>query len=88
MMTRVGPGTPAGELLRRYWYPVCVAKELDDKNPTKFVRLLGENLVLFRDKTGRWASSKSDVPTGGLPWCMEEWKREALPAPIMAGFTM
>ncbi len=53
MMTRVGPGTPAGELLRRYWYPVCVAKELDDKNPTKFVRLLGENLVLFRDKTGR-----------------------------------
>jgi len=53
MMTRVGPGTPAGELLRRYWYPVCVAKELDDKNPTKFVRLLGEDLVLFRDKTGR-----------------------------------
>ncbi len=53
MLTRVGPGTPAGELLRRYWYPVSVAKELDHQNPTKFVRLLGENLVLFCDKTGR-----------------------------------
>ncbi len=52
-LTRVGPGTPAGELLRRYWYPVSVAKELDDEHPTKYIRLLGEDLVLFRDKSGR-----------------------------------
>ena len=52
-LTRVGPGTPMGELLRRYWHPVAVAKELSDDNPTKFVRILGENLVLFRDKKGR-----------------------------------
>lgn len=51
--TRVGPGTPAGELLRRYWQPVGVAAELTDDNPTKFVRLLGEDLVLCRDKSGR-----------------------------------
>ncbi|MEE8517790.1 MAG: Rieske 2Fe-2S domain-containing protein [Dehalococcoidia bacterium] len=52
-LTRVGPGTPAGELLRRYWHPVAVAAELSDERPTKFVRIMGEDLVLFLDKTGR-----------------------------------
>ncbi len=53
LLTRVGPGTPCGELLRRYWYPIAVAQELSAEQPTKFVRLLGEDLVLFRDKQGR-----------------------------------
>jgi 5,5'-dehydrodivanillate O-demethylase oxygenase subunit len=52
-LTRVGPGTPAGELLRRYWHPIAVAKELTPEQPTKFVRVLGEDLVLFLDKSGR-----------------------------------
>jgi len=52
-LTRVGPGTPAGELLRRYWFPVGVASELTEENPTQLVRILGETLVLFRDKKGR-----------------------------------
>lgn len=53
MLTRVGPGTPGGELLRRYWFPVAVASELKEEHPTKFVRILGEDLVLFKDKGGR-----------------------------------
>lgn len=53
MLTRVGAGTPAGELLRRYWLPVAVAGELTAENPTQAVRILGETLVLFRDKSGR-----------------------------------
>lgn len=53
MLTRVGPGTPAGELLRRYWLPVGVAQELTPEKPTQVVRILGEVLVLFRDKKGR-----------------------------------
>jgi 5,5'-dehydrodivanillate O-demethylase len=53
MLTRVGPGTPAGELLRRYWLPVGVAQELSPEKPTQLVRILGEVLVLFRDKSGR-----------------------------------
>ncbi|MBM2812491.1 MAG: ring-hydroxylating oxygenase subunit alpha, partial [Chloroflexi bacterium] len=52
-LTRVGPGTPAGELLRRYWMPCAVLAEITPEQPTKFVRLLGEDLVLFRDKSGR-----------------------------------
>ena len=53
ILTHVGPGTPGGELLRRYWMPILVAKELTPETPTKFVRVLGEDLVLFLDKTGR-----------------------------------
>ena len=50
-MTRVGPGTPMGDLLRRYWWPVGVSKDLQGK-PT-LIRILGEDLVLFRDGMGR-----------------------------------
>ena len=53
LLTQVGPGTPAGELLRRYWHPICAAKELTEEQPTKFLRVMGEDLVLFRDKSGR-----------------------------------
>ena len=53
LLTRVGPGTPAGEMLRRYWHPISVARELSGEHPTKFVRILGEDLVIFRDKSGR-----------------------------------
>jgi 5,5'-dehydrodivanillate O-demethylase len=53
MLTRVGPGTPAGELLRRYWLPVGVASELTAENPTQLVPILGEVLVIFRDTSGR-----------------------------------
>lgn len=52
LMTRIGPGTPMGQLLRRYWYPVAATSELVDR-PTKAVRILGEDLVLYRDKKGR-----------------------------------
>src|SRR5436190_6163651 len=53
LLTRVGPGTPCGELFRRYWLPVGFPPDLTDENPTKHVRILGEDLVLFRDKSGR-----------------------------------
>jgi 5,5'-dehydrodivanillate O-demethylase len=51
-LTRVSPGTPAGELFRRYWLPFAIAKDLTDEHPTQFVRLLGEDLVAFKDKSG------------------------------------
>ena len=48
LMTRVGPGTPAGKLLRRYWQPVALVDELQGERPVKPVRVFGENLVLFK----------------------------------------
>ena len=53
-VTRTGPGTPAGELLRRYWQPAALTEELAGNRPAVPVRLLGEDLVLFRDEEGRY----------------------------------
>ena len=50
--TRVGPGTPMGGLLRQYWYPVGGSEELKGHG-TKLVKILGESLVLYRDRKGR-----------------------------------
>jgi phenylpropionate dioxygenase-like ring-hydroxylating dioxygenase large terminal subunit len=49
-LTRVGPGTPCGEYLRRFWQPVAFSHELRDL-PLR-VRILGEDLVVFRDQRG------------------------------------
>jgi nitrite reductase/ring-hydroxylating ferredoxin subunit len=50
-LTHVGPGTPGGEYLRRFWQPVAMAAELTDV-PLP-IRILGEDLVVFRDRGGR-----------------------------------
>jgi len=50
-LTRVGPGTPCGELMRRYWQPICLSADLKDL--PKPVRILGEDLIAFRDGQGR-----------------------------------
>ena len=50
-LTHVGQGTPAGEYLRRFWHPIALASEL--KDTAVVVKLLGEELVLFRDRSGR-----------------------------------
>jgi len=54
LLTRVNPGTPAGDLLRRYWHVAAAAAELTDAKPKKRVRILGENLILYRDKSGNY----------------------------------
>jgi len=51
LLTRVGPGTPCGEFMRRYWQPVGVSSMVG--TTPKKVRVLGEDLVLFRDRRGR-----------------------------------
>jgi nitrite reductase/ring-hydroxylating ferredoxin subunit len=82
-LTRVGPGTPAGEYLRRYWQPVAIASELGEA--PKLIRILGEDLVLFREKGGRWglvhrrcphrrASLEFGVPERrGIRCCYHGW---------------
>ncbi|MEA2640597.1 MAG: 5,5-dehydrodivanillate O-demethylase oxygenase subunit, partial [Chloroflexota bacterium] len=52
LLTRFGPGMPMGDLLRRYWHPVAFTRDLTDEQPTQFVRIMGEDLVLFKDKRG------------------------------------
>ena len=64
LLTRIGPSTPMGNLLRRYWQPVAAAVELE-KRWTKRVRLLGEDLVLFRNREGRLGLIAEHCPHRG-----------------------
>ena len=50
-LTHVGPGTPCGEWFRRFWQPVAVSEELKDL--PKAIRILNEELVIFRDRSGQ-----------------------------------
>ncbi len=52
-LTEVGGGTPMGELLRRYWMPVAADSQFDE-NPVRPIRLMGEDLVLYRDLGGTY----------------------------------
>src|SRR5271167_594357 len=53
-LTRVGPGTPMGQLFRRYWIPAALSEQLPEPDgPPVRCRLLGEDLVAFRDTAGR-----------------------------------
>ena len=61
-ITRVGPGTPAGELLRRYWQPVAAAGQLTEDKPIKKVRVLGEDLVLYQDLSGGYGLMAERCP--------------------------
>jgi nitrite reductase/ring-hydroxylating ferredoxin subunit len=82
-LTHVGPGTPAGELLRRYWQPVALSDELGDL--PRRVRVLGEDLVLIRDGAGRVGALDLHCPhrgtsleygrieAGGIRCCYHGW---------------
>ena len=70
-LTQVNPGTPVGELLRHYWHPVAVASELEGKGrygppKTKRPKILGEDLVLFRDDQGRYGLLGDRCPHRGV----------------------
>src|SRR5437879_764293 len=54
LLTRVGPEAPMGQVMRRYWIPACLSSEVPepDGDPVR-VRLLGEDLVAYRDSSGQ-----------------------------------
>jgi phthalate 4,5-dioxygenase oxygenase subunit len=65
LMTLTRPGTPAGKLMRLYWQPAALAEELTPDRPIKAVRLLGQDLVLFRNEVGVLALLDRDCPHRG-----------------------
>lgn len=66
LLCRVGRGTPMGELMRRYWVPVCLSEELPepDCDPIR-LRVLGEHLIAFRDTDGRAGVLQERCPHRG-----------------------
>src|ERR1700730_18161397 len=84
-LMEVGPGTLMGDLLRRYWTTFAAVGEMD-KQPTKAVRLLGEDLVLYKDGSGNYGlvdrhcpHRRADLSYGwleefGLPFYYHAWQ--------------
>ena len=72
LITRIGPGTPCGAVMRSYWQPVALVDEFDPAldprmagRPVKAVRLLGQDFVLFRSAQGTWGLLDRDCPHRG-----------------------
>ena len=84
--TKVGPGTPCGELLRRYWQPLCPAAEVTASKPKKRIRVLGEDLLVFRSAEGTLVCIEEHcshrnvslyrgfIEEGGIRCCYHGWK--------------
>ena len=97
LITRTGPKDPCGKLMRMYWQPAALVDELQGQRPVRPVKLLGENLVLFRDETGRYglidrhcAHRGADLAfgrleNGGLRCAFHGWLFERRPMPRDAG---
>jgi 5,5'-dehydrodivanillate O-demethylase len=60
-LTQVGPGTPMGNLLRQYWYPIATVSQMKDRD-TLPIKLLGEELVLYRDLSGTYGLLSAYCP--------------------------
>src|SRR5438132_4595433 len=68
LLSRIGPGTPMGELMRQYWQPAVLSSELPERDgPPLRVRLLGEDLIAFRDTNGRVGLLGANCPHRGAP---------------------
>src|ERR671938_180078 len=67
-LTRTGPGTPMGELFRRFWIPAFLASELPEKDgPPLRTRILGEDLVAYRDSNGKVGMVEAFCPHRRAP---------------------
>ena len=89
LITRIGPGTACGELLRRYWQPVALLDEFDARldpamalRPIKPVRLLGQDLVLFRDGHGTFGLLDRDCPHRGADLAFARHEHEGIRCPF------
>ncbi len=89
LVTRIGPGTPCGALLRSYWQPAALLDEFDPRldsrmadRPVKAVRLFGEDFVLFRDGQGRFGLLDRACPHRGADLAFGRHEPEGLRCPF------
>ncbi|MEM8976862.1 MAG: aromatic ring-hydroxylating dioxygenase subunit alpha [Pseudomonadota bacterium] len=81
-LTRVGPGTGAGAVLRQYWQPAALGVELEGPRPVVPVTLLGERLVLFRDTSGELGLVSRHCPHRGADLCYGRLEDNGLRCPF------
>src|SRR5262252_7219501 len=77
LITRIGPKDPCGRLMRSYWQPAALVDEFQGERPVRPVKLLGENLVLFRDEQGRYGLIDRHCEHRGLRCAFHGWLFDA-----------
>ena len=82
LITRTGPGRPAGDVLRRYWQPAALSEELAGPRPVVPVTLLGEALVLFRNESGELGLIDRHCPHRGADLCFGRLEDNGLRCPF------
>ena len=89
LVTRIGPGTACGAVMRSYWQPVALVDEFDPRldprmadRPVKAVRAMGQDLVLFRDACGRWGLLDRDCPHRGADLSFGRHEGDGLRCPF------
>jgi phenylpropionate dioxygenase-like ring-hydroxylating dioxygenase large terminal subunit len=89
LITRVGPGTPCGNLLRHYWQPVALVDEFNPTldpamavRPVKAVRLLGQDFVLFKNAAGQFGLLDRDCPHRGADLAFGRHEGDGLRCPF------
>jgi len=86
LLTEVGKGTPMGNLMRRYWQPIGALVDLDNKW-TRRIRLLGEDLVLFKDRQGRLGLIAEQCPHRRASFAHGIPTQDGIRCPYHAGST-
>jgi len=74
LMTRIGPDSPAGKLLRNYWQPIALVDELGGPRPVRPVTVLGENYVLFRNAKNQYGLLDRNCPHRGADLAYGRWE--------------
>jgi phthalate 4,5-dioxygenase oxygenase subunit len=89
LITRIGPGTPCGAVLRSYWQPVALVDEFDPRldsrmaqRAVKALRVMGQDLVLFKDGTGRWGLLDRDCAHRGADLSFGRHEGDGLRCPF------
>lgn len=81
-LTRVGRGSPAGEMLRQYWMPAALSEELEQDRPVVPVNLLGEKLALYRNKQGELVLVERHCPHRGADMCFGRVEEDGIRCPF------
>ena len=82
LLTQTGSGTGAGKTLRQYWMPAALSDELNSNRPVVPIRLMGENLVLFRNENGELGLIDRQCPHRGVDLCYGRLEKEGLRCPF------
>jgi len=82
LLTQTGSGTGAGKTLRQYWMPAALSDELNNNRPLVPIRLMGEDLVLFRNENDQLGLIDRQCPHRGVDLAYGRLEKDGLRCPF------